>query len=326
MALPDHVTRFSPLVPEETLVVEINRIFHRYEAPLYQKRHKEIYDALPAIWNAMIDRFLARNTQEKISILDFGCGSGFEAGQLLARIPAQSISRFTCYDLSDDMLRECRDALGGNYPFVEWTSNLDEILSRNEPYTILATNSLLHHLPDPTGMLQQLSGILTPDAVWFNGHEPSVRYYLNPDCVALLNEYRAIYNRQKWFSPRILATKFWRTLFPHQDPYRMTAVTSVEENLFQTRPSLQAIASLVDFHVPHTVEEIESGRGFNFQKPSFIPEDAWELEWSETYNYLGSFAEHDAPQSIRQRCHDLATRFPDDGCNYSALWRRKTQP
>src|SRR5205823_5403176 len=119
----------------------------------------------------------------------FGCGTGFEARQLLQNIPVSDIAALTCYDPCPEMLEKCRAKITPLFPDTMFCSSLEEALTPNAPYTLLVTNSVLHHLPDVTLTISNLLPLLDPDAMWLAGHEPSLRFYKNIECVKNLEAY-----------------------------------------------------------------------------------------------------------------------------------------
>lgn len=121
-------------------------------------------------------------------ILDFGCGTGFASEQILRHLPAEQIASLVCYDLSSEMIDRCREKIAPRLPTAQFTSDAASLES-GEPFDLLLTNSLLHHLPDPQATLRQLTDRLALDALWLAGHEPSSRFYKNPDCLKLFRRY-----------------------------------------------------------------------------------------------------------------------------------------
>ena len=142
-------------------------------------------------------------------ILDFGCGTGFASEQILRHLPAEQIASLVCYDLSSAMIDRCREKIAPRFPAAQFTSDASSFES-GEPFDLLLTNSLLHHLPDPQATLRQLTKRLAPGALWLAGHEPSSRYYKNPECLRL---FRSIHRLRRKVDR---GTYSWRGIFPSQ--------------------------------------------------------------------------------------------------------------
>src|SRR6266849_10625983 len=116
------VQPYGPQAPIDHLVREVNKLYHHFEAPHYDATHPEIHQQLPPFWAQMIEVAARRNVPWRI--LDFGCGSGFEAQQLLAALPSSAVGALTCYDPSLDMLDRCRAGIAPSYPRARFCSDL----------------------------------------------------------------------------------------------------------------------------------------------------------------------------------------------------------
>jgi predicted TPR repeat methyltransferase len=307
---------YRPQVPLPLLVEQINKIYHAIEAPDYDQLHPELRSVVPECWREMLSRLPYRNN---LNILDFGCGTGFEATLALAQL-GDRVQGVTCYDLSSEMLDLCKNRLG-NHPQVSFTSTPAEIAA-HAPYDILLTNSLLHHLPDVNSTIQALLGYLAPDAFWLAGHEPSARFYSNPECVALLRQYMRQQRWTRFANPRSYFRKLKQLARLEPDPLKATSIAAHQQGLFGKRPSRVAIDRLVDFGVPHDREEAAAGRGFDVRRLQDVWANDWSLDWAKTYSFIGPVKEVSASSRWQQSAQQLARLFPDDGANFSCMWRR----
>src|SRR2546425_13130875 len=91
------VQQYGPQLPVDQLVIEMNRIYHSFEAGMYDTEHQEILEQLPPIWKEMSKKVTEYFGLKVLRILGFGCGTGFEAQQLLQNIPVSNIAALTCY-------------------------------------------------------------------------------------------------------------------------------------------------------------------------------------------------------------------------------------
>src|SRR5262245_10767078 len=87
---------YGPRLPLPDLVYRVNQLFHACEARDYDRRHTEIHDQLPALWREMIAVAAAAPPEGGWTILDFGCGTGFAATQLLEALPTTRIRSLVC--------------------------------------------------------------------------------------------------------------------------------------------------------------------------------------------------------------------------------------
>ncbi len=307
---------FKPQLPLPSLVEQLNRIYHAHEARGYDRMHPEIYAALPATWTQMLSHLPRRRAWR---VLDFGCGTGFEASQTLPALD-RSLEYLACYDPSPEMLGLCRKRLGG-YSQVVFLSDFSEIAAKG-PYDLLLTNSLLHHLPSVDSTLAALIPCLSSDAFWLAGHEPSARFYRNPQCCRLLEQYSRQRRWLKYLEPKAYAAKLRRMMGLDPDPVKATTVSAFEQGLFKKMPSETLVSRLVDFNVPHGEDEAREGRGFDYEGLQALWKGQWSLELVKTYSFLGFVKEVSASTRWQREAHQLAVQFPRDGANFCCVWKR----
>ena len=188
-------------------------------------------------------------------ILDFGCGTGFEALQALRNLGADSIACLTCYDPSKEMLDRCRQALASAAVAVRFAGTIEQLSGLGGGYNLVVTNSLLHHLPRPAAVLNAIHPLLEPDAIWLAGHEPSARFFRNAECCAAFDEYNGRDFRRKLFSPGTYLRRARLMIGLDGSPASSTAIASHRNGLFRRQPPRSVIGKAVDYHVPHSPGE-----------------------------------------------------------------------
>jgi len=188
---------------------------------------------------------------------------------------------------------------------------------------MLITNSLLHHLPDPYATLKELEPHLSNDALWLAEHEPSSRFYANPECVAALEQYQAQVRATKYLQPRNYMSRIQKALGVSSHPVYRTAVASTEQGIFKKRPPSHIINAIVDFHLARNRSEAQAGRGFDFKAMQQKLAPRWKMLWATTYSFMEPFYEGNLPPSVQQIARNLATRFPYDGANFTTVWQHK---
>ncbi len=317
------MARYEPQVPIPELVEQLNRFYHAREARYYDRQHPEIHQQIGPMWSEMITVGLAGKSNHSLRVLDFGCGTGFEAAQLLASPYCTSVSQLVCYDLSPEMLEVCRNRLNRFSCFIEYVSELEQVSVAHGRFDVLLTNSLLHHLPDPLGTIRSLSHLLSSEAVWLAGHEPSSRFYRNPSCCSVLEAFRRHQRFRKYLSPRKYLRRAMRLLRFNRDPARGAAKSAVEKDLVRRRPSRGAVGSLVDFHVARSSQEADAGRGFDFREIEENLHGGWDLAWQKSYSFMGPFYEEHLPKKWLAACQELKLAHPNDGSNSCAVWKRR---
>src|SRR5439155_15612631 len=156
--------------------------------------------------------------------------------------------RLVCFDPSPEMLGRCRAKITSRFAHVEFVSDLGGLSARPARFNLLATNSVLHHLPDPFATIRELQDELDAGCVWLAGHEPSRRFYANPECLRALKAYRKAQKWRKLFSPRHFAGRLRRLFRLKRSPASETARLCVGAGLFSEAPTAAVIDRLVDFH------------------------------------------------------------------------------
>jgi glycosyltransferase involved in cell wall biosynthesis/trans-aconitate methyltransferase len=344
--IPVWMAEFGPQKPLAILVEEVNNLYHSFDAESYVREHPEIYEFLPALWQDMLSS-LPEATRWRV--LDLGCGAGFEAEQALAALGA-SIESILCYDPSPEMLEQCRSHLarrtqisaaevshtGSSQPEISpitspiispiikptkiaWSSRWADIAAR-APFNLLLTNSVLHHLPDIRATVGQLLPHLTPDARWIAGHEPSARFYRNPECVRLLEQYRRYRRWRRFVDPESYRSRLRRWF--DSDPLRLAAEAAVRRGLFKKAPPLEVMDKIVDFHVPHSPEEVAAGRGLDLDRLQKDLAPDFALTSVKTYFFLGPFRLSAVPRRWAERARQLGEKCPQDGANFCSMWKR----
>ncbi len=322
--LEDILKPYQPQLPIDELILAVNKLFHEFEAKDYDRIHPEIHQQLPPIWHEMLNLAIGSAETSVWRILDFGCGTGFEAEQVIKKLPLGSIVELTCYDPSPEMLAYCRAKIAPLLPKTNFTTDLNLLGGSDEKrYNLLLTNSLLHHLPDPIITINNLLPLLTEDAVWLAGHEPSSRFYKNPECVQIYNEFEQEQTWKKFLSLSRYVYAIERLVGLKIHPLDRAATAAFNRGLFKQQPPRMAIDRIVDFHVAHSSTEADSGRGLDFEIMEQKLLDRWQLEWVKTYSFMGSHYDGDLPQKWLQRSQEIAKAAPKDGANFCTVWQRK---
>jgi 2-polyprenyl-3-methyl-5-hydroxy-6-metoxy-1,4-benzoquinol methylase len=314
---------YEPQLPLDELVLQMNRIYHRYEAQEFDSLHAPDFEQMASLWREMLDCASTERQSEKLRILDFGCGTGFEASQLLLHVPRSNIEHLTCYDASPDMLSQCISKISPLFSDVSFCSTLEDIPTDKGFYNVLLTNQMLHHLTDVPGTIKSLIPILSGDALWMSGHEPSSRYFRNPECWKI---YRAFLKEHKWrrfLAPEKYIRRFKRAVGLEKNIELLAAREAVQRGLFKRALPSDLVVLVVDFQSIRSAQEAsESGRGLDFEVLEKDFSHLFHLIFLKTYNFMGSFEESGLPRKWVLAARDLQERFPKDGSDYSAVWKR----
>jgi SAM-dependent methyltransferase len=313
---------YQPRRPIAELVVEVNKIYHAFEARDYDRRHPEVTRQLPPLWQEMISHATRVGPSTAWRILNFGCGTGFEAEQLLRTLPRESVVQLTCYDPAPEMLERCRAKIGPLYPAALFCSDLRAVPSGPKPFNLLATNSLLHHLPDPVVTIGSLLPLLAPDAIWLAGHEPSNRFYRNGECLRVYECFQVNHQWRRFLVPRNYVRAFKERLGFRGIPAQQAAREAHRKRLFGRVPPPWLIVRLVDFYVANSSEEASSGRGLDFEAMQRDLAGTWKLRWMKSYAFMGPYFEGHLPRRWLRASRALSEKYPLDGANFCTVWQR----
>lgn len=316
--------RVTSQLPIDELIIELNKLFHMFEARTYDATHPEIHEQLPSLWQEMIRVAMQEHGSTEWRILDFGCGSGFEAEHLIRGVPKGTITQLTCYDPSPEMLEHCQRRISPLFSNALYLSDYEQLQAKGDSYNLLATNAVLHHVTDPIEAINRLLPLLTPDCVWLAGHEPSTRFYKNEECLSAYERFSRERKWRRYLSLHNYLRRASKIIGLQSDPYRQTAKEAYRKGLLDKEPPISLVDRLVDLHVAHSEAEAHLGRGFDFQQMQGDLAGLWELTWVKTYSYMGDVYEGRLSKKWARICHDLADRYPQDGASFCSVWRRAT--
>lgn len=310
---------YGPKLPLPALVEQLNQIYHRFEAASYDQNHSEIFEQLPSLWMQMVERCQSQleSLGRPLRILDYGCGTGFAASQMISLLRQDRIEKVTCYDPSPEMLKKCEDRFQNSFS-VELLNTFPEGCQ----FDVLLTNSLLHHLPDLTGFVQAVPKFIVPGGLWFAGHEPNRNYYLNPECTSFSASLRRQKKLKQLKSPSTVAHYVLSRLgLAEGGLNKRVAEVAFQEGLFSIKPSSLTIERLVDFAVPHSPEEVSVGRGLAFSSFPTLSSEKLELLWFKSYNYFGSYYQSKPSKVLKQAADKISSTYPNDGANVCAIFK-----
>jgi len=322
--------RYGPTQPLPVLVAELNKLYHEHEAASYESTHPEIFDQLPPLWREMLAEFdsvkrddsrSGSSSDRKLRILNLGCGTGFEASQCLTYFGRERVERLVCYDPSERMLEQSRRALGPWGDSVQYISTLQDLAAPAREFDLIITNAVLHHMADPVQVIREITPFLSPKAIWLSGHEPSRRFYANPECMSVLRSYDARHRWTRFLSPRKFLRKLERLTRMVEFPADYAARRAHEQSFFCRRPPAWLVSRLVDYQLVLKESEIGVARGLDFIELQSALSDHWELLQHRTYSFLGPHYEGGQPARWRSEARRLAAMYPDDGASYCAIWR-----
>jgi ubiquinone/menaquinone biosynthesis C-methylase UbiE len=170
------------------------------DATTYEQVHGDIFNSIEQQrLRGMLREALksVRTGAQRIDALDFGCGSGN-----LTRHLIELGAHTTSADLSDDFLKEIQQKFSGSG--LSETLKLNGTDLSNVPdarFDLVATYSVLHHVPDYLAIVREMCRVLKPGGVLYIDHEVTDTYYDRPAAYAeFLQKARPHVNWRRWLS------------------------------------------------------------------------------------------------------------------------------
>ena len=312
----------SDLPPDE-LVRQLNVVYHQVEASIFDRSHPEIWVEEAPVFRGLVTLAGKQLPQERLSVLDFGCGTGFATYQTLSALGTNRISHLCCCDQSAAMMGQCKKRILPLFPEAEFSLSPEQLLadpSRAGRYDLVITNAVLHHILDWQSLVRKLVRLLRPGGFYLMGHEPSVRFTNNREiqeaCASFLREWRW----RKYFLISQWVCAIRRRLPPRIDAPRMTSVIAQKRGLIKRRLSPDHIRAIVDLHVPNA--SWEDCKGFDLEaiKTALSPDLSFVA--AKAYGFFFALVGRDLSVKWRRKEETLAEKYPMDGATFSALWRK----
>ncbi len=170
------------------------------DAAVYEHAHGDIFNSIEQQrLRGMLREAMksVRTGASQVKALDFGCGSGN-----LTRHLIELGAYTTSADLSDDFLRDIQRKFSA--------SGLSETLKLNgkdlsnvpdAQFDLVATYSVLHHVPDYLAIVRELCRVVKPGGVLYIDHEATETYYQRPPAyVEFLRKARPRVNWRRFLS------------------------------------------------------------------------------------------------------------------------------
>ncbi len=263
-----------------------------------------------------------------VSVLDLGCGTGYDLDVLQEVYAKDEIKQFVCADISSEMLNYCRGKVG-DYPRRFVLGGIEESLPLG-PYDLIITHSLVHHIPNLVNFFESLRTGLEIGGGYVMGHEPNKRFWNNPECMSIVEQMQTSERRKKQFHKYLEPQRYVSKI---TGMMRSTLNESLEGRVnrilqkdfgFANDLTPQEIHRLVDVHIPDGLPgQFKIGLdGFDWGQLQKNFLQNFELKWVATTSYMGKTNPAHLPQKWQEVNRDLAVKYPLDGAVFSAFWKK----
>ena len=156
--------------------IAANVLIHNKIARNYEKTHGEIYNQIEqARLRERLSKAISYIDTEgtKKTVLDFGCG----AGNLTRHLTLLGCDVIAC-DVAQGFLDLIGSRTYGNVVTPVRLNGVDLSNIVDNSVDMVATYSVLHHVPDYLGILKEFMRVLKRGGVVFIDHEPSDEFWL----------------------------------------------------------------------------------------------------------------------------------------------------
>lgn len=259
-------------------IFNVNKIWHKYEASFYSEKHDEIFVDEQNLWKDVAKQYLSGNN---LSLLDFGCGTGFVTMTIQPFISPSST--IVLADPSPEMLasaKKCITFKNTSYRLID-----DETYSQTDfinTFDYILINSVMHHLPDLTKACQMLSFFLKTGGKIIIAHEPNLNHFQNSTIKGIKKIVYALQKRKSNVPPSNISEEI-RPIF------KLVNQELKDQGIINQELTPHEIQSLVDYHSPTARKEVDQTVGFSRKTllATFNKFGNFSVTKYQTYRFLG---------------------------------------
>lgn len=279
----------------ESLVLRVNEVYHDVEGRRYEEIHPEIFEDERIRW----DRFGRTLDMDRsgVTLLDVGTGTGFvpmTIGRYL-----RGGDHLVCADVSGEMLDISRDNLSdaGLACTVDYVKLDGRGLPADGTFDYVLMNSVLHHVPDIAGFLNEVDRVTKRDGYFVVAHEPNRAFYTSRMLMCNYRVARCVVAPGQAVGAALRALGLMeparkvRAAVSRNGREANAILSEVNETLMSEGAIEKPLTSsemtaIVDIHSP-TAGGFHRERGIDV--PAIVRSmDNFELVELDTYNYVGN--------------------------------------
>lgn len=299
----------------------VNVAFHQNESQVYDELHADMWESLPREFGILAADCLAAGAPAStdIHMLDIGCGTGLASDSLLKSKLGPRIRQITLLDTSSAMLQRARArAEGWGVPFTIHEGLLNTLPP--QPYDLIVTCSVLHHVPDVSAFLRDVKDRQSPGGVFMHLQDPNGE---TVNSITLAARRRQVAtDLPEWMqrlAPSRILGRLYRELTGNQgeDYISKTNRELIRLGVLTNPLTVRELFSITDIHV-------QDGEGISIRGISPFM-SAYALISQTYYGYFGALAST-LPARLRREEDSLSAKRDPDGMFLAAAWKLSLSP
>lgn len=255
---------------------------------------------------------LWRAARSGARVLAIGCGRGL-AGRSSAYAASVAREIFSSAEAGDiDRLDVTPDTLSDD----------------RGPYDIVVSHSLLHFLFEFRPICRLIQQLVAPGGAYVMANEPNARFWSNVACVRQMNEIAASESRSKRLRKFADPARYWARIrrVGRPAPCWSERINDILRERFHLTAALtpKEIVRLIDpcLPDPHPGVCPIGSDGLDWDGLSEGPLSGMRVEQVVTSGYVLRANPDVVPERWRAVDERLASQYPQDGCSFTALWRK----
>lgn len=294
----------------------VNVTFHEFEAEVYDQEHQDMWESVPKQVDLLVGDWLAKypQTPESLHVLDIGCGTGLASDSLLKSRVGAKVRSIDLLDTSRTMLRRAAErAATWPVPVRQFEGLLDS-LPAGEPYDVIVTSSVLHHVPDLAAFFRTVRSMQRPGGVFLHVQDPNGDYINDPELSRRKAEVAP--KAPGWMQrlhPRRVLGRVQRELTGRQseDYISKTNRALISQGVIKEPLTVAELFAITDIHA-------NDGSGISIQELRGLLPD-YELLGQRSYGFFGQLP-YGLPKRFAEREAELIAAVAPNGFHIGAIW------
>ena len=301
--------------PEE-FHAAVNVAFHEFEAEVYDKEHRDMWESVPKQVELLVGDWLAKCPQvpESLNVLDVGCGTGLASDSLLKTRVGAEVRSIDLLDTSKAMLlRAAERAKTWLVPTRQFEGLLDSFPA-GQHYDLIVTSSVLHHVPDLHGFFRTVRSLQRPGGVFLHVQDPNGDHLNDPELKRRKAEVAS--KLPAWaqrLHPRRILGRLQREISGRQDQDYISKANRalIQQGLIKAPLTVAELFTITDIHV-------HDGAGLSIRDLRGLMPD-YELLAQRSYGFFGQLP-YGLHQRFAEREDELISAGALNGVHIGAVW------